>query len=231
MSSSLIPSAPFRTSSSRIDGVEARYACGAIRQRRSCARGVAQPEAQRPGRRSMNPKTPTPSTAGRIHLVAGDLLDLEVLADSSLEPLGARSPRASGGCRRSSARDPPARRGTSACSGAGRRRRSRRRRCGRSRSGGGRRRSRARRRRGSAATASWTVGSGDSPDAVDGALRRPSPRPRVRPRGGARSRPRRCRGCSAKIGERLWRVARVRRRRSSFGPGWVRSWGRTRPGP
>ena len=32
-------------------------------------------------------------------------------------------------------------------------------------------------------------------------------------------------------GEMFARVALVSRRRSSFGPGWVRSWGRTRPGP
>ena len=34
-----------------------------------------------------------------------------------------------------------------------------------------------------------------------------------------------------KMGERLARVARVSARRSSFGPGWVRSCGRIRPGP
>jgi hypothetical protein len=34
-----------------------------------------------------------------------------------------------------------------------------------------------------------------------------------------------------KIGERFAFVARVRRRRSSFGPGCVRSCGRMRPGP
>src|ERR1044072_6021807 len=34
---------------------------------------------------------------------------------------------------------------------------------------------------------------------------------------------------SEKIAERLWRVARVRSRRSFFGPGSVRSWGRTWP--
>ena len=33
-------------------------------------------------------------------------------------------------------------------------------------------------------------------------------------------------GWSEKIGERLCLVARVSRSRSSFGPGWVRSWGR-----
>ena len=33
------------------------------------------------------------------------------------------------------------------------------------------------------------------------------------------------------MGDRLVRVARVSWRRSSFGPGWVRSCGRIRPGP
>ena len=33
------------------------------------------------------------------------------------------------------------------------------------------------------------------------------------------------------MGERLVRVALVSLSRSSFGPGWVRSWGRIRPGP
>ncbi len=36
---------------------------------------------------------------------------------------------------------------------------------------------------------------------------------------------------SEKMGERLALVARVSRRRSSFGPGWVRSCGRIRPAP
>ena len=37
-------------------------------------------------------------------------------------------------------------------------------------------------------------------------------------------------GKRLKMGERLVRVARVSLRRSSFGPGWVRSCGRIRPG-
>src|ERR687891_444091 len=38
-------------------------------------------------------------------------------------------------------------------------------------------------------------------------------------------------GKSVKIEDRFARVARVSLSRSSFGPGWVRSWGRIRPGP
>ena len=62
-------------------------------------------------------------------------------------------------------------------------------------------------------------GVGDPPDAVDGAVVVGHLAPRVGVEVAARRAARRPRGGATKIGERLWRVARVSRRRSSFGPG------------
>ena len=74
------------------------------------------------------------------------------------------------------------------------------------------------------------LGVGDAPDAVDGAVVVvTSPQGASAIAGSTSGQASAL--VSEKIGERLWRVARVRSRRSCFGPGWVRSWGRTRPGP
>ena len=160
-------------------------------------------------------------------------LEVRVSAFASVSCWSRRRPRSRRWVGRRSGPDPRARPGTSARSGAGPRRRSPRRTRARSRSGGGRRRSAARRRRARRWTASIARRVLDTPEPVDGAVVIGGLAPGRRRRCAARARSRRAAGSenSEKIGDRLACVARVRRRRSSFGPGWVRSWGRIRPGP
>ena len=172
--------------------------------------GVHVAEADRRARRGRGRARPRP-TSLELEARLGGVADRLLL-------LLARGPSAAGGSRRRSGRGPRARPAPSARSCAGPRRRPRARRRARSRSGGGRRRSAARRRRarrrsprGRAGSATrqtrWTVPS-SSVTSPQGSP--PSAGSIVRP-GVA--------GVEGEDGGEVVRVARVRRRRSSFGPG------------